>query len=116
MIKTVSLNQNALFLKVYQKGKKTYHRHFVLYFLPNRLGINRLGLKVGKKIAKAVKRNRVRRLLKESYRLMEAELESGYDIVIVARQSCLSCDTYLEVSGAVHDLMKKAGLFLSKEN
>lgn len=115
MHNTISLNQNTQFLKVYHKGKKTYHRHFILYFLPNRLAVNRLGFKVGKKTAKAVKRNRVRRLLKESYRLMEAELRTGYDIVIVARPSCLSADTYLEVSAAVRDLLKQAGLFAARD-
>ncbi len=111
MIKTISLNQNASFLRVYRKGKKTYHEHFVLYYLPNRLGINRLGLKVGKKVAKATKRNRIRRLLKESYRLMEPELICGYDCVIVARNSCLSLESCSEVSDAVRFLMHKAGLF-----
>lgn len=110
MIKTVSLNQNALFLKVYQRGKKTYHKHFILYFLPNRLETNRLGLKVGKKIAKAVKRNRVRRLLKESYRLMETEIKCGYDIVIVAKSDCLSANTYHEVSAELYELFKRAEL------
>ncbi len=116
MQNTISLNRNEWFLKVYQKGKKTYHKHFILYCLPNQTGMNRLGFKVGKKIAKAVKRNRVRRLLKEGYRLLEPELKTGYDIVIVARPSCLSADTYLEVSGAVRDLMEKSGLFLPREN
>ena len=110
MIKTVSLNQNSLFLRVYQKGKKIYHKHFILYFLPNKSDTNRLGLKVGKKIAKAVKRNRVRRLLKESYRLMETDIKSGYDIVIVAKSDCLSADTYHEVSAEMHELLKRAGL------
>lgn len=113
MRNTVSLNRNELFLKVYQKGKKSYHRHFILYALPNKREENRLGLKVGKKLAKAVSRNRVRRLLKESYRLLEPELSVGYDIVIVARQSCLSADTYQEVSSALRSLMNKAGLLRS---
>ncbi len=115
MRNTVSLNRNYLFLKVYQKGKKSYHRHFVLYVLPNKRSENRLGLKVGKKLAKAVQRNRIRRLLKESYRLMETELAVGYDIVIVARPDCLSADTYKEVSDALRNLMTKAGLLDPKK-
>ena len=114
MRNTISLNQNQLFLKVYQRGKKSYHRHFILYCLPNQLPVNRLGFKVGKKVAKAVKRNRVRRLLKESYRLLETEIQVGYDIVIVARPSCLSVDTYSDVSSALRELMTKAKLLYSE--
>lgn len=115
MIKTISLNQNTSFLRVYHKGKKTYHKYFVLYCLPNRLGVNRLGLKVGKKIAKATKRNRIRRLLKESYRLMEPELSCGYDIVIVARSESVLITHCSEVSDALRLMCARIGLLGSKE-
>ena len=83
---TISLNRNEQFLRIYRKGKRTYHRFFVLYYLPNGSRRNRLGLKVGKKLAKAVRRNRIRRLLKESYRLAEPQVRTGYDLIFVARE------------------------------
>lgn len=107
---TISLNKNEQFLHVYQKGKRVYHKYFVLHYLPNGLAYNRLGLTVNKKIAKAVNRNRVRRLLKESYRLKEPSLKTGYDLVFRAREDCLEADSYLQVSRALHHLVKSAGL------
>lgn len=49
--------------------------------------VNRLGLTVSTKLGNAVRRNRIRRRLREIYRLSEEKLSRGYDIVIVARAS-----------------------------
>lgn len=110
MKNTISLNKNEIFLNLYHKGKRAYHKYFVLHYLPNGLSYNRLGLTVSKKIAKAVQRNRIRRLLKESYRLKESSLKIGYDLVFVAREDCLEADSYLKVSKALHHLVKCADL------
>lgn len=57
----------------------------VLYCRKNGRKESRLGLTVGTKLGGAVVRNRVRRRLREIYRLHEGELLPGYDIVVVAR-------------------------------
>lgn len=49
-----------------------------------------LGLTVSKKIGNAVTRNRIRRRMREAYRLNEAGFKSGFDIVIVARHEVLN--------------------------
>ncbi len=112
MKQTISLNKNELFLRVYKKGKRSYHRNFTLYYLPNGLACNRLGIKTGKKLAGAVKRNRIRRLVKESYRLMESELGYGYDFVVAAREGCLAADSLTETMRAMRHLFKSARLFV----
>ncbi len=112
MKQTISLNKNELFLRVYKKGKRSYHKDFILYYLPNGLPHNRLGIKTGKKLASAVGRNRVRRLLKESYRLLELEITTGYDLVFAAKESCLSADSLNETMGAMRQLLKYARLFV----
>lgn len=110
MNNTISLNRNEQFLNVYRIGKRTYHKFFTLYYLPNGKDYNRLGFKVGKKLAKATRRNRVRRLLRESYRLSEEKISTGYDIILAAKDGCLELDSYNEVSEIVNSMFYRAKL------
>ena len=52
---------------------------------PNELGFNRLGLSVSRKVGHAVRRNRIKRRLREAFRTQQHELPQGYDIVVVVR-------------------------------
>jgi len=110
MKNTISLNKNEQFLRVYRLGKKSYHKFFTLYYLPNGKDFNRLGFKVGKKLAKAVRRNRVRRLLRESYSLLEERIATGYDIILAAKDGCLELNSYEEVSEIVYSMLNRAKL------
>lgn len=112
MKNTISLNRNEQFLKVYKHGKRSYHKFFTLYYIPNGLTENRLGFKVGKKLAKAVKRNRMRRLLKESYRLSEHKLKQGYDFILAAKEGSLCVNSLEETMRATDKMFERAGLFL----
>ena len=58
----------------------------MLYVRANTL---KVGFSVGKKIGCAVERNRARRRIRETYRLNETRLKSGFDIVIVARRAAV---------------------------
>ncbi len=84
----VSLKENTAFRRLYQRGKSAASHCLVAYCRPNRLGYNRLGLTVSTKLGHAVVRNRIRRRLREIYRLNEASLKQGYDVVLVARHAC----------------------------
>ena len=85
MNQTVAIKQPHLFRRAYAKGKSAVTPTVVLYARKNGQSFNRLGLTVGTKVGKATVRNRVRRRLKESYRLREGTVKTGYDIIIVAR-------------------------------
>ena len=85
MIHTVPLNRNRDFQKMYRRGGSVVGGCIVVYCRPNRSARTRLGLTVSSKLGCAVLRNRMKRRIKESYRLMEAGLKPGFDIVIVAR-------------------------------
>lgn len=82
---TVSLKQNHVFRRLYAKGKNQVTPHLALYARKNGGKSNRLGITVSTKLGHAVVRNRVRRRLREIYRIHEQAFVPGYDIVVVAR-------------------------------
>ena len=77
---TVSMKENHLFRRLYTKGKSAATGLLAVYARPNRQGRNRLGLTVGTKVGKAV-----RRRIREAYRIHEETMTTGWDIVVVAR-------------------------------
>ena len=83
------LKLNHIFRRLYRNGNQAANRYLVLYSRPNHLKENRVGITVGKKLGKAVTRNRVRRRLREIYRLHEAQFQPGYDLVVVARSQAV---------------------------
>jgi len=91
MNNTQSLKLNKDYKRLYYRGKTIAGKIIVVYVAKNRKNYNRLGLTCSKAIGKAVKRNRVKRLMRESYRLLEANIKNGTDIVIVARSRAAFC-------------------------
>lgn len=108
---TESLKKNFQFKIVYTKGNSIANRLLVMYRLKNGKDINRLGISVSRKVGNSVVRNRITRLIRESYRLHEENIKLGWDIVIIARIPSKESD-YHEISKALVHLLKKAGLLL----
>ncbi len=103
------MNSNYEFRRAYAKGASASTARIVVYCRKRRGNENRIGITVNKKIGGAVLRNKVRRRLREIYRLSEGALDPGYDIVIVARgRSVFS--TYTELNADFLYLAKKLGL------
>ena len=78
--------RNQQFLKVYAEGRSKADACIVLYCLENGGDVNRLGITVSKKIGNSVVRSRVKRIIKEAYRLNQRQFQEGYDFVIIARK------------------------------
>lgn len=86
---TVPLKQNHEFRRLYNKGKSAVSPYFVLYCRQTGRGYSRLGITTGVKLGNAVKRNRIRRRIRELYRIHEVRLRPGYDLVVVARTKAI---------------------------
>ena len=81
----VTVKENHEFRRIYRKGKSAVSPALVMYCQRNRHGKSRLGVTVSTKLGKAVVRNRVRRRLREMYRLHLPEMKKGYDVILVGR-------------------------------
>jgi ribonuclease P protein component len=83
------LSRSGDFDRVYREGSSRGNRFLVLYSFARDQGDtdeeSRLGLSVGRKIGKAVTRNKVKRAVRESFWELADRLEAGHDYVIVAR-------------------------------
>jgi len=82
---TTTIKKNYEFRRLYAKGRSAVTPTLVIYSRTTKRDGNRVGFTVTVKLGHAVVRNRVRRRLREIYRLHEAELRRGADLVVVAR-------------------------------
>jgi len=110
MIKTIPLKKNTEFLRLYKKGRFFAGRYMVLYIMENKREYCRLGIAVSKKVGKSVKRNRVRRLIRENYRFYEQFVKTGFDYVFAARPAD-RLPLYSEIKSEMKFLFKKLNVF-----
>lgn len=105
--KSEHLRKNSDFKKVYSKGRSCADHFIVLFILPNDLGKNRIGLSVSAKVGKATKRNRVKRLFREVYRLNKDKLIQGIDLIFLARKDATKLDFH-KMERSILRLYKRA--------
>ena len=111
MKNTEAIKQNFEFKSLYYRGGCTVSKNIVFYYRKNKRSYNRLGLTVSKKIGNAVVRNKIKRLIRENYRLREDKIMPGVDIVIVARHSVRD-KSFHEIGKDMDYILKKSGLLL----
>ncbi len=112
MKKTLKIKENGHFRRLYFKGKSFADALLVVYVLKSRTpDISHLGITATKKIGKANKRNRARRLITEAYRLLETKIQGGWDFVFVARTKT-TFSTMGKVKESMEKLLSQAGVML----
>ena len=109
MLKNNVLRKDADFDNVYKRGRSVGERYVVVFYIKNHRDINRTCFLASKKVGNSVRRNRARRLMRESYRLMKDRLPIGYDIIIIARNT-ITGRTFFEVDKSIQRAFSKAGL------
>ncbi len=108
-----SLKLNHVFRRLYSSAAHA-NAFLVLYARKNHTPANRVGITVGKKLGHAVVRNRVRRRLREVYRLNEELFLPGYDIVVVARSRAVDA-SFSQLRRSFLSLAKKAGILVPED-
>ena len=106
---TSTLKKNYEFHRLYNKGKSAVTPYLVVYARATRRPGNRVGITVSTKLGKAVKRNRVRRRLREIYRLNESRFVPGTELVIVARGRAVTA-AYRQLETAFLSACGKLGI------
>lgn len=105
--KADKLRKNTQFQAVYKGGKSVANRLLVLYMLPNHSEGGKIGFAAGKRLGNAVVRNRVKRMMREAFRLNRDQLPAGYDFILVGRRPVVGVKTqdvisaFLNLAGRV---------------
>jgi ribonuclease P protein component len=106
------LRSSADFDRVFAAHNRAGDRIMSLYALPNQLPLTRLGIAVGVKYGNAVRRNRIKRRIREAFRLMRHELQVGLDLVVLPRPG--HCPKPIEIQDSfrklIPQLLGKAGV------
>lgn len=107
---TDGIKKDSDFRKIYQKGKSFADRNLVIYYLRNNTNKSRIGISISKKVGKANVRNRIRRYIKESYRInIDPYIKSGYDLVFIARVNSSNSD-YKSIEKSIKYITKRTNV------
>ena len=106
--KSERLRKNSEFVATMQ-GKRLSRDGLSLFFRQNDAGRFRVGISVGKKLGNAVRRNRLRRRLRDCIGRVIGKRSAGYDLVFVARQD-LAGREFSEVLKAVARVLERSAI------
>lgn len=111
MRKIKTLKKNYEFKNVLSKGKFYVGKYVIAYILNNNKSENYFGVAVSSKIGNAVKRNRVKRVIREAYRVNKDSIKKGFNIVILCKKD-ISYDQYnfSDVNSDVISIFDRANL------
>jgi len=116
MRKMKTLKKNYEFKKILTKGKYYGGYYLDVFVIKNHSNINKIGIAVGVKVAKAVKRNRIKRLISENYRLLEEKLDTGYQIIFLWKKKRDICEaTFNNIRKDMLQIFEKIGILLWKK-
>jgi len=108
--RSFSLKKNKEFNRVYRRGKSVGARGVALVYCTARHSSVRVGFAVGKKVGKAVVRNKVKRRMREAFARQLPYVKTGYDLIFIARSEAKD-ESFASLLRTITYLLKKAGLY-----
>ena len=115
MKKTKMLKKNYEFKDVLNRGKYYSGKYIIIYIKKNRKNINLLGIAISSKLGKAVKRNYLKRLIRENYREIENSIKTGYSMVFLWKKNQeIDQANYKDVEKDIKKIFEKAEIFIEK--
>lgn len=103
------LGSSETFRLAYRQGRRFARDALILYVRPNGLDVSRAGVSVARGAGGAVRRNRLRRRVREALRLEQARVAGGFDLVFVPRGPAAGA-RFDALRTAVRDLLAQAGV------
>lgn len=114
MKKTTMLKKNYEFKNVLTKGKRYFGKYIDIYIIRNNLSENKLGIAVSSKIANSVNRNKIKRLIRENYRIIENQINIGNSFVILWKKNrSIEEANFFNIKQDFDEIMKKAKIEIS---
>ncbi|MCI3142558.1 ribonuclease P protein component [Staphylococcus haemolyticus] len=110
--KAYRIKKNTDFQTIYKRGKSLANRQFVVYTYNSNKNHFRLGISVSKKLGNAVTRNRIKRAIRENFKIHKEDIIAR-DIIVIARQPAKDMTT-LEIQGSLEHVLKIAKVFNKK--
>lgn len=105
------LKKNYEFKKVLSSGKYWSGNYLEIVILKNNLYTNKLGIAIGKKTGNSVRRNYIKRRIRESYYLIENEINTGYSLVILWKKNVNSNNVnFFDIKTDMNKILKRAKL------
>jgi len=105
------LSKTSEFKKVFSEGRRIEGKNLIIFISKNDYNFNRPGIIVKKETGKAVVRNKIKRWLREAFRLINKKLSPGYDIIVLAKNNVRESN-YFEICYDLESLFYKGKLFL----
>ena len=109
MKNTITIKKNYEFKNFFSKGKVLKGNYINIYIIDSNNSYNRIGIGISKKNGKAYLRNRIKRLIRENYKLLEDKIKVGTNLLIVVKKDIDIKDIdFYDIKEDFYNLLKKA--------